>query len=88
MPLSKRPRPWYWGKCQKIEARLKNGPWVMGIQDTACDLYVLVYYGWAVRFGLPVAGLTHDTSLKQRLLDRPAVRRGTELEKHPLLTIA
>jgi glutathione S-transferase len=78
----------YWGKCQEIEARLESGPWVMGRQYTVCDPYALVYYGWAVRFGLPVAELTHYTSLKQRLLDRPAVRRVLELEKHPLLTIA
>jgi glutathione S-transferase len=47
-----------------------------------------VYYGWAPRFGLPVAELTAFTAMKNRLLERPAVRRVLEREENPLLKTA
>ncbi|HET6234566.1 MAG TPA: glutathione S-transferase N-terminal domain-containing protein [Acetobacteraceae bacterium] len=75
----------YWAKCREIDALLGNDLWVMGTHYTVCDPYALVYYGWVARIGLPVADLTRYTALEQRLLDRPAVRRVLELEKHPLL---
>lgn len=78
----------FWAKCQKIDALLTNKPWMMGTQYTVCDPYALVYYGWGARFGLPVAELTNYTALKQRLLERPAVRRVLDREQHPLLKAA
>jgi glutathione S-transferase len=78
----------YWTKCQEIDALIADKPWMMGTQYTVCDPYALVYYGWAARFGLPVAELPGYTTLKQRLLERPAVRRVLEREQHPLLKTA
>jgi glutathione S-transferase len=75
----------FWAKCQEIDALLTNKPWMMGAQYTVCDPYALVYYSWAAGFGLPVAELTNYTTLKQRLLERPAVRRVLKREQHPLL---
>jgi glutathione S-transferase len=77
----------YWAKCQEIDALLADKPWMMGAQYTVCDPYALVYYGWAVRFGLPVVELTNFTTLKRRLLVRPAVSRVLDREQHPLLKV-
>jgi glutathione S-transferase len=78
----------YWMKCQEIDALLVDRTWMMGTRYSVCDPYVLVYYGWAARFGLPVTSLVGYTGLKTRLLERPAVRRVLEREQHPLLKSA
>jgi glutathione S-transferase len=78
----------YWAKCQEIDAALAGKSWLAGAQYSVCDAYALVYYGWAMRFGLPVAELAAFTALKERLLQRPAVRRVLEREQHPILKIA
>jgi glutathione S-transferase len=78
----------YWMKCQEIDALLVDRTWMMGTQYSVCDPYVLVYYEWAARFGLPVTSLVGYTRLKTRLLERPAVRRVLEREQHPLLKSA
>jgi glutathione S-transferase len=75
----------YWAKCREIDTHLQGKTWMMGDQFTVCDPYALVYYGWAPRFGLPVAELTAFTAMKDRLLERPAVRRVLEREENPLL---
>jgi glutathione S-transferase len=75
----------YWVKCQEIDALLSGKAWMMGTQYTVCDPYALVYYGWAARFGLPVKELAAYTELKDRLLERPAVRRVLEREQSQLL---
>jgi glutathione S-transferase len=75
----------YWAKCREIDALLEGKAWMMGAQYTVCDPYALVYYGWAARFGLPVKDLVAYTQLKDRLLERPAVRRVLEREQSPLL---
>ena len=75
----------YWAKCREIDTHLQGRTWMMGDQFTVCDPYALVYYGWAPRFGLPVAELTAFTAMKDRLLERPAVRRVLEREENPLL---
>jgi glutathione S-transferase len=61
---------------------------LMGEQYTVCDPYALVYYGWAARFSLPVKELAAYTQLKDRLLQRPAVRSVLDREQSPLLAAA
>jgi glutathione S-transferase len=78
----------YWSKCKEIDAVLTDRTWMLGTRYSVCDPYALVYYGWAARFGLPVMSLAGYTALKQRLLERPAVRRVLEREQHPLLKTA
>ncbi len=75
----------FWAKCQDIDRLLVDRPWLAGDAVSACDLYALVYYGWGLRIGLPMAELAGYTALARRLLDRPAVRRALEHEQHPLL---
>ena len=78
----------YWEKCQEIDSLIADREWLMGTQYTVCDAYALVYYGWATRFNLPVVKLANYTAHKQRLLERPAVRRVLDFEQHPLLKVA
>jgi glutathione S-transferase len=78
----------YWAGCREIDAQLSGQPWLAGDQYTVCDAYALVYYGWAGLFGLPVTELTAFSDLKDRLIQRPAVRRVLQREKNPLLKSA
>jgi glutathione S-transferase len=75
----------YWAKCQEIDTLLAGREWMAGTQYTACDPYALVYYGWGFRFGFAMKDLPAFTGLKDRLLQRPAVRRALEDERHPLI---
>ena len=51
----------------------------------AADGYTLVFYGWGKRIGLPVNELRNYTALKDRLMQRPAVRKILEREQSVLL---
>ena len=75
----------YWAKCQEIDALLEGREWIAGTQYTVCDPYALVYYGWGFRFGFTMKDLRAYTGLKDRLLQRPAVRKVLEDERHPLI---
>jgi len=44
-----------------------------------------VFYGWGKRIGLPVEQLKNYTALKNRLLQRPAVKKVLEREQSVLL---
>jgi glutathione S-transferase len=78
----------YWARCQEIDTHLSGRSWLAGDQYTVCDPYALVYYGWASLFGLPVTQLTAFSNLKDRLIQRPAVRRVLEREKNSLVKSA
>jgi glutathione S-transferase len=45
------------------------------------DPYGLVFYVWGFRRELPVQELKHYTAFKDRMLQRPGVRRALEEEK-------
>ncbi len=77
----------YWTKCQELDNLLEGKQWLMGSQYTVSDPLALVYYGWALRFRLPVLQLPHFTDLARRLTARPAARRALEREQHPLLKL-
>jgi glutathione S-transferase len=47
------------------------------------DPYGLVFYTWGIRRELPVRELKNYTAFKDRMLERPAVRRIIEAEKTP-----
>jgi len=78
----------YWTKCQEIDGLLDGKPWIMGTQYSVCDPYLAVYYGWGQRLGLPMPELAAYTGMKERILERPAVRRVLVREQHPLLKVA
>src|SRR5437870_5142602 len=78
-------RETFWGLLQEVDGIIDGNPWVMGSQYTACDPYSLVFYGWGGRIGLPVKDLKNYTALKDRMVQRPAVRKVLEREQSPLL---
>ena len=47
------------------------------------DPYGFVFYTWGLRRELPVRELKNYTAFKDRMLERPAVRRIVEAEKTP-----
>jgi glutathione S-transferase len=78
-------RETFWGLLQEVDGIIDGNQWVMGSNYTACDPYSLVFYGWGGRIGLPVKDLTNYTPLKDRMVQRPAVRKVLEREQSPLL---
>ena len=75
----------FWKMLQEIDHLLEGKEYVLGSQYSAADGYTLVFYGWGKRIGLPVEKLKNYTALKDRLLQRPAVRKVLEREQSPLL---
>lgn len=73
-----------WENLSEIDARLAGQPWMTGAQFTTCDPYAMVFYSWGLRAELPLQDLKHFTAWKDRMLQRPAVRKILEREQNPL----
>lgn len=58
---------------------------LMGDQFTVADGYALVFYGWGLRANLPVSDLKSYAAWKDRIVQRPAVRKVLEEEKNVIL---
>jgi glutathione S-transferase len=78
-------RDTFWGLLQEVDGIIDGNQWVLGPQYSAADGYTLVFYGWGKRIGLPVEQLKNYTGLKDRLLQRPAVKKVLEREQSVLL---
>jgi glutathione S-transferase len=78
----------FWANLQEIDGLIDGNPWLMGSQFTVCDPYALVFYSWGSRIELPVKELKNYTAWKDRMLQRPAVRKILEREKNGLLATA
>ena len=78
----------YWAALQEIDASVASRKWMQGDQFTTCDPYTLVFYSWGVRVELPLKELKHATAWKDRMLERPAVRKVLEREQNILLKAA
>ncbi|NKB22605.1 MAG: hypothetical protein GKS01_19125 [Alphaproteobacteria bacterium] len=81
-------RATYWAAMEEIDRRLSDQQWMMGDQYTFLDGYALVFYGWGKRINMPMENLKSFTSFKDRMIDRPAVRKILEKENSPLLAAA
>ena len=57
-----------------------RGPWLLGAEFSAVDLYALVLCRWTRAFARPARSLPHLGPYLQRLLDRPAVQRALASE--------
>ena len=57
-----------------------NG-WVMGKEFTVVDGYALVFYRWAGRSGMPVTELKSYTAWRERMMQRPTVKKSVESEE-------
>jgi glutathione S-transferase len=78
----------FWEGLQEIDGIVAGKKWMQGDQFTACDPYALVFYGWGARIELPVKDLKNYTAWKDRMLERPAVRKVLEREQNILLKAA
>jgi glutathione S-transferase len=64
-----------------IESRL-CGPWVLGPAYSVADMYLLPFYRWGGRIGLPMKELYPRWSAwADRMLSRPAVQRAAAREE-------
>ena len=68
------------GYLKQIDGMLAGRQWLSD-QYSVLDPYGLLFYAWGVRRELPVGELKSYTAFKDRMLQRPAVRRIVEDEK-------
>ena len=68
------------GYLKQIDAMLAGREWFSD-KFSVRDPYALVFYAWGARRELPVGELKNYTAHKDRLLQRPAVKRVVEQEK-------
>jgi glutathione S-transferase len=67
---------------KQIDAMLADRTWFLD-DYSVLDPYGLVFYTWGIRRELPVRELKNYTAFKDRMLERPAVRRIVEAERTP-----
>jgi glutathione S-transferase len=75
----------FWSDLQELEQFIGGKDWVLGKNYTMADPYSLVFYRWGVRAGLPMNELRAFTKIKDRLLERPAVRTVLKRERDTFL---
>ncbi len=63
------------GYLEEIDGLLKGKKWCVGNHFTVADAYLLVFYRWGLRQGMPVKALGNYSALADRVLARPAVRK-------------
>jgi glutathione S-transferase len=68
------------GYLKQIDGMLAGRQWLSD-QYSVLDPYGLLFYAWGLRRELPVGELKNYTAFKDRMLQRPAVRRIVEDEK-------
>lgn len=68
------------GYLKQIDGMLAARPWLAD-KYSVLDPYGFVFYTWGVRRELPMQELKSYSSFKDRMLERPAVRRVVEDEK-------
>jgi len=61
---------------------LRGKDWIMGSQYTVVDPYALVFYGWGVAGGFPMKELGAYTAWRERMMQRPTVRKVVESEQN------
>jgi glutathione S-transferase len=59
---------------QELDTILAGKEWVLGSRYSVADPYTLVIYGWGRHHDLGIEQLKHYTAVKDRMLQRPAVR--------------
>jgi len=73
-------RKTFYGFLKQIDGMLAGRQWFSD-QYSVLDPYGLLFYTWGVRRELPVAELANYSAFRDRMLQRPAVRRIIEEEK-------
>ena len=67
------------GYLEQIDGMYAGREWLVE-RYSVVDPYALVFYAWGVRRELPVAQMKNYSALKDRMLQRPAVRKVLEQE--------
>jgi glutathione S-transferase len=62
------------GIFERIAAQLGAGPWLLGEQFSAADLYLLMMTRWGATLSRPVRELPEIAAHAARVVERPAVR--------------
>ena len=68
-------RTMYEEYLREIDSLLAGRKWAIGERYSAVDGYLLVFYRWGNRAGLPVKELANYTRLVDKVLARPAVKK-------------
>jgi len=63
-----------------IERGMPDGPWVMGDRYTICDPYLFTLAQWLEADGVDLARLPKVRAHRQRMAERPAVRKAIVAE--------
>jgi glutathione S-transferase len=76
----------YEGYLREIDGLLEGRKWAIGEHYTVIDGYLVVFYRWGNRSGIPVKSMKNYTALIERVIQRPAVSKvmadeGITLEK-------
>lgn len=72
----------FWANLQEIDSMVQGNDWVMGKEFTVVDGYALVFYGWGARSGFPMQELNAYTAWRERMLQRPTVKKSVESEEN------
>jgi glutathione S-transferase len=75
----------FFANLQEVDGILAGRQWMQGAQFTTCDPYALVFYSWGFRAEMLVRDLKNYTAWKDRMIQRPAVRKILEREQNPLV---
>jgi glutathione S-transferase len=78
--LQQKGRESFHGYLQQIDGMLAGRQW-FSEKYSVLDPYGFTFYTWGVRRELPMAELKNYTAFRDRMLERPAVRRVVEDEK-------
>lgn len=73
-------RKTFHGYLQQLDQRLAGRQWLSDAYSVL-DPYAFTFYAWGVRRELPMAELKNFGAFKDRMLQRPAVRRVVDDEK-------
>jgi len=65
----------YGDYLKEIDALLAGRKWTIGNHYTVADGYLLVFYRWGNRQGLPVKSMPNYTRLAKEVMGRPAVAK-------------
>ena len=65
----------YEGYLREIDGLLEGRKWMIGEHYTVVDGYLVVFYRWGNRAGMPVKSMKNYTALIERLVQRPAVAK-------------
>lgn len=80
-PVKENGKKTFWANLQEIDSMIQGKDWIMGKDFTVVDGYALVFYGWGERGGFPMKELGAYTTWRERMMQRPAVKKVVDDEQ-------